>query len=1255
MPHILVLFSFVICLLVSCSSVNAEGKTESVQLYDVKTLSLDDGLVQSSVQGLIQDRQGLIWLGTQAGVQTFDGLHLKRLDQLIDGEVNSSIIKFRVNQILEGHNGDILIATNRNGLYAYNQQQRKIHQFTANGFNPQSDDKTPFYEICQDQSQQIWAATGNGLYQIDPIKGSWQIMMPSPPNGRFLDVICDENEIITRRQSELIKYNKTTKQSQLLPIQANIVKYDSLIIKKVNQRYTLVGKQDGLFRLAADFSRLDKIWPISDDALNQMTGQPIDKSLSAVNDILLADSNSVWVGTKHLGLVLIELSSGKELKRIANIPGDEHGLSGNSVLRLMSDQSRLLWVSVEGVGVDRLSVNQMTMRTFYNHGEAALVNNDITAITKGPDNTQWFVTNRSGIKRYSSKTSTDESFTEQATRAYQQHVPNKVPYISDLIFDKQNRLWFTTNEGIVRLNITNQQSQFYPQSSNNQQGPRTRGRDMLIDQDDNLYISDLGGILRYNPVTDIFIRHDLEDNSLPDAKQRLSTMRQHHDGSLYVLGDQNIYWLNNNLQLEPVFDASQLSEAFGGGLSSFAITDKGDFYISAYGALIEVNMSQPDNPMIINHSGKALPDNFFYAIELDNKGNPWLSTNKGLVHFNTSSQKYYHFSLSDGVLVREFNGQSSFKQDNGHILFGGIDGWTQVSPEKLRLKNNPPSLILSSFQIGSRDPQLNIPEKGIHMAFSEHWLQFSFSALDYHSVNENQYTYFLQGFDPNWRSFGNKSTISFTGLPSGSYTLRAKAATKRSSWHPEELIIPITIQPPFYRSTLAYSSYVALFALLVWLILWRRYILNTERAHNLELIESSQERMKLALWGSDNSLWDWDINDNEIFRTSIHFLGYGEEKVATSIESFKALIHPEDLPMFEHELGEVLNDHTAEYSAQYRLKAKNGTWHWIADQGKVVNRAPNHTPIRLSGTLRDISLLKQHEKDLEKLNQELETKIKIRTQEFADQNTQLSNTLGTLKNAQKQLVESEKMASLGNLVAGISHEINTPVGIALTAATHSSETIRQLQALFYDRNLTVSSMKKGLQQLLESNELVESSIHRTAHLIQTFKQVAVDHNHHEWRIIELPIYLIEIIPTFNSLLGGTNHKLTVIDNDFFDVECAPGDLYQIVSQLVNNTLAHGFCQTIHGKIIIETLQKDDHWVLRYSDNGIGLDHDALPHIFDPFYTTKRCDGFAGLGLHLVYNIVSQSLGGTIECISEIGQGLTFILKLPLHKPPKDHW
>ncbi len=1230
--------------------VQAEQSNTTAQQYDVKSLTLKNGLIQSSVRGIVQSRDGLIWLGTEAGVQVFDGLHLKRLDHMITTPADFDMPTVWVNQLLETHNGDILIATRRNGLFKFDPIKSSIVQFTPDGFAQQVQVKFPFYQVCEDSAQKLWAVTDNGLFQLDASVGNWQVIIASTSDNRFTDITCLKDSIIARRASELVKWHMHNSEIETLPINSNADSYDSLLIKKIAAQYTLVGKQDGLFRLTNDFSKLVRVWPVQ----SQNPDMAADTSMAAVNDIMYHDKDSVWLGTQFRGLILVELSSGKVLKQLTSVPDNEFSLSGNNILRLMKDHSGLLWASVYGFGLDRLYMNQTAMKSYITYTEDPLIDNDITAITEGPDNSIWFAVNRTGVRRLSLSDMSNTDFTPLVLKTYKKYVPNELPYISDIELDSLNRLWFTSNKGIFRVSITTNHSQFYPREKNNPNGPRVRGRDIFSDKHSVMYVTDEGAILRYNVSTDSFkrlpIAPEYEVSSAQDIKARVKAIVQHPDDSIYALGGQNIYRLNENEQLEPLLDATVLGETFGGLVNSFTIDNEGHFYIAGRGGLIKIFEAQSNAPKLELYPGKNLPDNYFYAIELDNSGDPWLSTNNGVVHFDMQTKQYNQFGLSDGVLVREFNGRASFRRNNGHLIFGGIDGWTVIAPEQIILNKSTPRLSLSSYQIGTKTAKTALPEQGINMLFADHWLQFSFSALDYRSPQENLYSYYLEGFDPDWRSFGNKSEISYTGLPPGKYILHARAATKRGAWHAEPLSIELNVAPPFFRSTAAYINYAIFVIILIGAAILYSRKLNVERANSLAMIETSQQRMKLALWGSGDSIWDWHITDNEIYRSSLHFLGFNEENTANTIEAFKEMIHPQDLDVFEHELGEVLACHTAEYCAQYRIKHKNGSWLWVADQGKVIETTASKKPIRISGTIRDISITKRYEQELEQLNAELEQKIQQRSQQFADQNEQLSDTLGNLKNTQNQLVESEKMASLGNLVAGISHEINTPVGVALTEASNNTLTIEQLQNQFLERKLTVKDMEKGIAKLKTSNELIESSINRTAQLIQTFKQVAVDHNHHEWRIIELPIYLIEVIPTFNSQLDKTNFTIEVVDGPFFDVECAPGDLYQIISQLVHNSINHGFNGRDHGKIIIETEHCGDHWQLRYSDNGKGVDNNTRDHIFEPFYTTRRADGYAGLGMHLVFNIVCHSLGGTIECNSKEGKGILLTMHLPLRKP-----
>ena len=1253
MLRYLLLASLFVVLLGFEAQSNEHSKTK--QQHDVKSLSLNNGLVQSSVRDIIQDKSGLIWLGTEAGIQIFDGLHLKRLNQMVKGELSAIIPSLWVNRFLQTEQGQMFIATKDNGLLIYDPRDYSLKQFSAKGFDSLFSNTNHFDQLCQTPNGDIWASGELGLTQINSESGDWKVIINNPNRSYFGALVCLPDSIIIQREHELVKWYINGGQSQTLAINDPAANLTDVVMTSLNTQFNLVGKHDGLYRLSNDFTRLIKIWPSEAHPIEEVSEQ--QPTLAAkliqnqVNDILYASEQDVWLATENYGLILVNLANGEVTEHLHHLKDSIYSLSGNNVTRLMRDHSNLIWASIKSIGVDRVFTNHESMQTYYTYSDDIKTNNDITAISDSSDGDIWLVGGNSDVRKLSNDGSSNISYTKQIEKIYLDKGNKDLLHIADIKLDSLNQLWLTTKQGILKVNPQTGDDHFYPIKEANITGPRSMGLDVFEDEKGGLYITDLGALLKYDPLNNQFIRLPISDNSSKDLNNQLKHVAQHPNGSIYVLGEHNIYQVNDNNTLGAILNADRLNQAFAGQVSSLKIDVNGLFFVAARGALLQIKADENNQYQVTVHTDDQLPDSYFYSIELDSSQNPWLSSNNGIVQFNRQDQKFNQFGASDGVLVREFNDNASLTRPNGQIIFGGVEGWSTVNPQQAQVDRQAPKLILSSFQIGNNPASNHIPEEGLHISHSDHWIHFSFSALDFHNPEENRYSYYLRGFDPNWRSYGHKSFVDFTGLPPGRYTLQARSATKRGQWNEEPLKIPIYIAPPFYKSSVAYTIYTALFIGLIWLFRNYRRKLSQERKDNLALIETSQNRMKLALWGSGDSIWDWNLEDDKVFRTSLHFLGYDEEEnIGDTISTFKELIHPEDLETFEYEVGEVLVGHTNEYSAQYRLKDKNGSWHWVADQGKVIETTASKRPIRLSGTIRDISVIKRHEQELQELNDELEKKVALTQEQCATQSDELTDTKDTLKNTQDQLVESEKKASLGNLVAGITHEINTPVGIALTAASHNTLAIEHLQNLFLQRKLTVKEMEKGLRQLKSSNERIESSINRTAQLIHTFKQVAVDHDQHEWRIIELPFYLIEIVPTFNAQISGLNFKLEVVDGPFFDAESSPGDLYQIISQLVHNSVTHGFKGRDNGKITIETELKGEEWQLRYSDNGNGIDEETKNQIFDPFYSTRRDDGFAGLGMHLVSNIVNHSLGGTIECRSDIGKGVRFVITLPLRRP-----
>lgn len=261
-------------------------------------------------------------------------------------------------------------------------------------------------------------------------------------------------------------------------------------------------------------------------------------------------------------------------------------------------------------------------------------------------------------------------------------------------------------------------------------------------------------------------------------------------------------------------------------------------------------------------------------------------------------------------------------------------------------------------------------------------------------------------------------------------------------------------------------------------------------------------------------------------------------------------------------------------------------------------------------------------------------------------NEDLSQTLTDLKAAQASLVESEKMAALGNLVAGVTHEINTPIGTSITvASTLADETTVFLEAT-QSGQMKRSVLNRYTEVARKSAQLINSNLDRAGQLIQSFKKVAVDQSHHSVRTFDLKAYLEEIATSLQPQIKRSGHHLEILGEDNIVFTHDPGIFAQIITNLVTNSIKHAYPHGTNGTLRLEIKTAQDQVILEYCDDGCGIPRDHLGKIFDPFYTTARHLGGTGLGLHIVYNIVVQSLNGTIDVHSQDHQGSQFIISFP---------
>ena len=379
-------------------------------------------------------------------------------------------------------------------------------------------------------------------------------------------------------------------------------------------------------------------------------------------------------------------------------------------------------------------------------------------------------------------------------------------------------------------------------------------------------------------------------------------------------------------------------------------------------------------------------------------------------------------------------------------------------------------------------------------------------------------------------------------------------------------------------------------------------------------------------------------------------------------ESFFALFGYTEKEVIGHSSSEFNLWTSSEIRSEfYRALQKAGTLRncevsWRTKSGHICIGLCSAEIVQIDGEAciiyawHDITERKNMETELRLARNKLEEKVALRTQELLTANSELKTTLTKLQTTQSHLVQSERLAALANLVAGIAHEINTPIGIAVTAASHLETDTKKFNADFEKGGLKRQQLVDYLESAYESSRILNKSLNRAAHLISSFKKVSVDQASEIRRTFSVKTYLDEILLTLHPKLKKTKLNIIVNCSEELMMDSYPGAFAQIITNLVMNSIYHAYPQKNEGTLSIQIHAEAELLHLDYRDDGIGISPEVKGRIFDPFFTTNRNSGGTGLGLYILHNIVTQQFCGTISCESQLGKGTSFKIILPLVAP-----
>ncbi|MBF0472138.1 MAG: PAS domain S-box protein [Nitrospirae bacterium] len=390
--------------------------------------------------------------------------------------------------------------------------------------------------------------------------------------------------------------------------------------------------------------------------------------------------------------------------------------------------------------------------------------------------------------------------------------------------------------------------------------------------------------------------------------------------------------------------------------------------------------------------------------------------------------------------------------------------------------------------------------------------------------------------------------------------------------------------------------------------------LNQSVRYTLNIINSSMDM--IIATGPDGRIFEFNISAQQHFQYSKdEILGKSLSNLFSPIET--------SINVYDETIKR------SSFSAETTCVRKDGT-QFVTAVSFSIMYGLNGRISGLVGVMRDIT---EHKK------LELKQLLLIEKLNFANDE---------LKRSQEQLVQSEKMASLGQLVAGVAHEINTPIGIALTSASRLITLSNNIQTSINNKSIKKSEFEQYLKDNIQGNNLILRNLNRTADLIRSFKMVSADQTTQEIREFNLRSYIEEIIISLRPNLKKTEHAIAIKCPNNIVIKSNPGAYVQIITNLFMNSMLHAFENDSKGHILISCKQIKNIIILKYRDNGKGIPEENLKKIFDPFFTTKRGTGGTGLGLNIVYNIVNKNLNGTIRCESKVGYGTTFIMELPIN-------
>lgn len=842
-------------LAVAALSALLAGSAAAAESFDhhpmrFERISIDDGLSQSNVLAILQDSRGMMWFGTENGLNRYNGYEFETYRRE-RGNAHALPNDF-IFDVAEDHDGNLWIATNGGGLAMLDRGKGQFISYRNNPDDAGSIGSNVVRRVLVDADGSVWAGTrGGGLSRLDRKENRFLHYRfgnaeAGKPDNVFALLRDSKGSLWVGGDHGLARLNTETGvtvtygNGESSPGEHSV----RAIVEDRAGRLWFGTYGGGLYRFET-----------GSDSFTRFTHDPNDDSSIAgdeVTSIFEDSANRLWVGTTS-GLNLVDRRNDRFV-RYRTDDGDATSLSDDSVTVIYEDRAGVMWFGTKTRGL-----NKWNSRTWeYGLEPARELTADaaqepnVTSFVEDADGRLWIGTFGDGLNRVDRETG-------DVTRY--RHDPADPGSISDdrvmsLMRDREGRIWIgTMTAGIDRLDPDTGEIRRYVNEADDPTSLGANGiMTMYEDSKGLVWVGTFGGgISRFDPATETFTRLQA-DPANPDSlsSNRVTSIVEDTNGRIWVGTDAGGLNLHDpqtgkfhHFRNDPHDPATLADDT----VYSLNVDAGGTVWVGTRGGGLDRVVGDVDEPGAIRFANVSqadgLANDVIYGVQFDDSGRVWVSTNYGISRYDPQSGQVRNLHRNDGLQSEEFNFGAHYRSGRGELFFGGHNGYNAFDPDELSTSGTAPLVALTGFFLN--DPVVSdIPVEasdGVEISYKDDVIAFEFAAMDFASPWQNQYMYKLEGFDKDWINLGNRRRITYTNLDAGSYLLRVRAANSEGVWNDAGLMIPVRVTPAPWETWWAYLGYVALLVQLgVFLWLGHKRKIRREEEYSRRLELEVQER-----------------------------------------------------------------------------------------------------------------------------------------------------------------------------------------------------------------------------------------------------------------------------------------------------------------------------------------------------------------------------------------------------------------------------